>query len=99
MNNVIDFHQGDKLRLKVGGTASRVVVRLLQKGTSPDDPVGVDGGVVRVPTSKEVELELQGNHADVIQVSVLGGVDPFGLYPLGGGNGPATLLSAEVCAR
>jgi hypothetical protein len=96
---VTSFHEGDKLKLKIGGTATKIVVRLLEKGASPDEPVGIDGGIVDVPKSKVVEIALQDDHTDVTQISVHGGINPFGLYPLGGGNGPAALLSAELCAK
>lgn len=94
-----DFKRGDKVRLKIGGAAKSIVVRFLSEGNSPDDPVGIDGGVVKVPENRVVEITLNEDHTDVIQISVHGGPNPWNLYPLGGGNGPATVLSAERIAR
>jgi hypothetical protein len=35
-----DFVKGDRLRLRVGGTAEKILVRLLAKGMSPDSSLG-----------------------------------------------------------
>src|SRR6266516_2992265 len=43
-----DFRKGEKMRLSVGGSASRILVRLLQSGSEPDDEVGILGDY-RVP--------------------------------------------------
>lgn len=90
-----DFKRGDVLRLKLGGTAKRIIVRLLRKDEDPNGPLGIDGGVVEIPDSRTVEVTLQEDHANVVQISVHGGPNPWSLYPLGDENGPATLLSAE----
>ena len=84
--------------LTIGGTAETIVVRFLSKDDNPNDPIGIDGGVVEVPESRVVQITLNEDHTDVIQVSVHGGRNPWNLYPLGGGNGPATVLSAERIA-
>jgi hypothetical protein len=91
-----DFKSGNKLRLIIGGTAKNIKVRLLPKGRSPDTRAGMLGGVVAVPESRTVEVELQSDRPQVVQISVHGGPNPWGKYPLGGGNGPATLDSAEL---
>jgi len=93
---VRDFKQGDKLRLKVGGSAKKIVVRLLSEDDSPDDPAGVDGGPIEVPQNGMVDKTLLENHSKVKQISVHGNENPWGQFPLGGGNGPATLLGAEL---
>jgi len=90
-----DFHKGDRLRLTVGGSANKIVVRLLSRGSDPNTPSGIDGGIVRVPENRVVEITLQEDHKNVTQISVHGSANPWGRFPLGGGNGPATLLSAE----
>jgi hypothetical protein len=90
-----DFRRGETLRLNLGGGARKVVVRLLNRSADPNSPDGVDGGVVDVPPGGVIELRLQRDHPAVRQISVHGGVSPWGLYGLGGGNGPARLLSVE----
>lgn len=95
LEKTTDFKQGDKLKLKIGGTAENIVVRLLSKGASPDNPTGIDGSKVTVPPNRIVEVTLREDHSNVIQISVHGGSNPWGMFQLGGGNGPATLLSAE----
>jgi hypothetical protein len=91
----LDFAKGEHLKLFIGGSADRIIVRLLPKGKSPDTSVGVIPGVVSVPKSRMVEVTLPADRKQVIQISVHGGPNPWGKFPLGGGNGPATLESAE----
>lgn len=89
------FKRGEQLRIRVGGTAHTVLVRLLEEGADPNDPVGLDGGAIRVPEDRVVQLVLEQDHDDVVQISVHGGPNPWNLYPLGGDNGPATILSVQ----
>jgi hypothetical protein len=89
-----DFKKGEKLRLTLGGSAAKVLVRLLARGDSPDDPSGVLGEYT-VPPSKVVEVALKDEYKTIVQVSVHGGPNPWGKYPLGPGNGPATLRTVE----
>ena len=87
------------MRLKIGGPAKLVIVRLLSKGQDPNDPSGIEGGTLRVTGSGPLEITLQSDHASVTQISVHGGSNLFNLYSLGGGNGAATLQGAEFCAK
>lgn len=89
------FRKGDTLRLALGGTATRIFVRFLPAGARPDTRVGIEGGIIEVPDSRILEMELSDDHENVTQISVHGGPDPFGIA-LGEGNGPATLMAAEV---
>ncbi|MGA2902749.1 MAG: hypothetical protein ABSD98_02885 [Candidatus Korobacteraceae bacterium] len=91
----VDFTKGDRLKLLIGGTATKVVVRLLPKGASPDMSVGIVLGVIDVPRSRIVEITIPEERKQVVQISVHGGPNPWGRFPLGGGNGPATIESAE----
>lgn len=93
-----NFSRGDKISLKIGGTAESIIVRFLSKNDNPNDPVGIDGEVVKVPRVRVVQITVNQDYNDVIQISVHGGPNPWSLYPLGGGNGPATILSAERLA-
>src|ERR1035441_6711510 len=54
----VDFARGEHLKLLIGGSADKILVRLLPKGASPDTPVGIIGGVVNVPKSRIVEVTL-----------------------------------------
>ena len=90
-----DFLNGDRIRIKVGGSAAKILVRLLPKGQSPDTGTGRIGGTITVPENRIVEVTLKYDREDVIQVSVHGGAKPWNIS-LGGGNGPATIEEAEV---
>jgi hypothetical protein len=89
-----DFKQGVRLRLVVGGTAQKVLVRLLPQGESPDRPSGI-AGTFDVATSRKVVVTLDGDFLNVVQISVHGGPNPFGMFPLPGGNGPAFVTEVE----
>jgi len=91
----MDFSQGDRLRLKIGGTATRIMVRLLSRGMYPETSAGIVGGPITVPENRIVNITLETDRREVIQISVHGGPNPFDKFPLGGGNGPATLETAE----
>lgn len=93
---VTDFAAGDVLRLRIGGTASKILVRLLPEGKFPDSSVGIVDGPVTVPENRIVEVVLDRNWENIIQISVHGGPNPWGKFPLGGDNGPATLEAAEL---
>lgn len=93
---VTDFEKGHRLRLTIGGTAKNILVRLLAKGQFPDSSSGIVGGTVTVPQNRVVEVELQTDRKNIIQISVHGGPNPWGRFPLGGGNGPATIEAAYL---
>jgi hypothetical protein len=90
----IDFSRGDRLRLVIGGSATKILVRMLSKGQSGDTSEGLLGGPIDVPRTRVVELALGENRAQVVQISVHGGPNPWGKFPLPG-NGPATLQTIE----
>jgi hypothetical protein len=92
LDTPVDFRQGEKIELRVGGTATKVLVRFLRKGDGPEDPNGIDGGIVDVQKDRTIVLTLEDEHPSTIQISVHGGAHPW-QYDLGGGNGPATLES------
>jgi hypothetical protein len=91
----MDFTKGDKLRVTVGGTAKKIVVRLLPKNQSPDSSAGVVGGPIDVPSTRVIEVILTGDRKQVAQISVHGGPNPCNEYDLGGNNGPATIKVVE----
>jgi len=92
----VDFLQGDRLRIKVGRTAGKILVRLLAKGQYPDSSDGIIGGTTVVPKSRIVEVRLDSPKKGIIQISIHGGPNPWGKFPLGGANGPATLETVDL---
>lgn len=91
----MDFAKGDKLRVTLGGTAKKIVLRLLPKNQSPDSSAGVVGGPIDVPANRVVEVVLTEDRKQVSQISVHGGPNPWNEYDLGGNNGPATIKVVE----
>jgi hypothetical protein len=98
LSTVSDFKRGERLRLLIGGSAQKVVIRLLSKGESPDGPSGVFG-TFNVPPDRYVVATLDGDYQNVFQLSVHGGPRPWNMFPLGGGNGPATLIKADIACH
>jgi hypothetical protein len=88
------FYKGDQLRLTIGGTATKVVVRLLDDPRRADSPEGVIG-VFTVGADRIVRVTLDADYRGIQQLSVHGGCCPW-TYDLGGGNGAATLTAAQV---
>ena len=90
----VDFAKGDRLRIVVGGNASRVVIRLLPKDKPRDSSEGLIGAPVEVPKTRVVEVVLREDRLQVVQISVHGGPNPWGHFPMPN-NGPAALQSVE----
>lgn len=99
LNGPRDFSQGNKLSLYIGGDAEKVKVRLLPKGSDPNSRAGILPGVYQVPDDRIVVIKLLANRPSIVQVSVHGGSNPWGKYPLGGNNGPATLEQVVVTGK
>jgi hypothetical protein len=98
LNKDTDFKKGEKLRLKVGGTATKILVRLLSDLSQDDDPVGIEGGVHDVPQDRVVEVVLSADYFGVKEISVHGNPEAWS-WSLGKDNGPATLESVERVQR
>jgi hypothetical protein len=90
----VDFSKGERLRMVIGGSATKILIRMLAKGQSRDGSDGLLGGVIDVPKTRVVDLMLGENRAQIIQISVHGGPNPWGKFPMPG-NGPATLQAIE----
>jgi hypothetical protein len=90
----VDFSKGERLRMVIGGSATKIIVRMLAKGQSGDSSDGLLGGVIDVPKTRVVELSLGEDRAQIVQISVHGGPNPWGKFPMPG-NGPATLQAIE----
>jgi hypothetical protein len=94
----LTFTKGEKLRITVGGTAVKIIVRLLPVGASPGDQTGIVGEY-KVSDKRAVVVTLGEDHEQVKQVSVHGGPNPWGVWDLGGNNGPATIKTVERSTR
>lgn len=100
-----NFKSGDRLRLTIGGSAQNILIRLFSTGQSPDQPVGILPGkaavkgnafAIPVPKNRIVVVELDSAYSNVLQISVHGGPNPWGQFPLGFSNGPATIIKADL---
>jgi hypothetical protein len=91
-----DFSKGDHLVITVGGSATAVVVRLLPKGSNPNQPNVIVAEKAAVKMSDHtVDVELTADYKHITQVSVHGGPMPWDMFPLGDTNGRAILLKVE----
>jgi len=89
-----NFAKGEKLRILLGGTASKVVVRLLPAQAAADDQSGILGEY-KIEKSRVLVITLGEDHEKTKQISVHGGPNPWGVWDLGGGNGAATIKTVE----
>ncbi|MCP4367382.1 MAG: hypothetical protein GY797_04590 [Deltaproteobacteria bacterium] len=99
LDNITDFKEGDKLRLRIGGEAKRVLVRLLPKTSFPDSSDGVVGRAIDVQENRIVVVVLKSDRSAIKQVSVHGGSNPWGKYSLGESNGNATLEEVQLTRK
>jgi hypothetical protein len=90
-----DFKKGNRLQIKLQGTAEWVRVRLLPEGANADKPTGLLGGKMRVPTGGIVEVTLKKDYPKVKQISVHAGKEAWGelLNPKGG---EVEIVSIEI---
>lgn len=89
-----DFKVGDRLKIRLLGSAKKVLVRFLPTGTPPDKDDGIEGDVRLVPENKILEIALTTEHPDVCQISVHAGHYAWNT-DLGQKNGPVDLVSIE----
>lgn len=83
----MNFRRGDRLRISLGGNASKVIVRLLSVREDANSPAGVVGRPMSVDLNGEVVVELHNDYTGIKQISVHGGENPWGVYPMQPGNG------------
>jgi hypothetical protein len=89
------LESGTCLRLTIGGTASKVLIRFLRVDDDPNRPVGIVEGIHSVPESREIVVKLSRRFPNTKQISVHGNPKAWH-YELGGTNGPAALESVTV---
>src|SRR5271157_126084 len=73
-----DFKRGERLQIKLQGTAEWVRVRLLPHDAKPEQPTGLIGEKMRVPPGGVLEVVLQKDYPRVKQVSVHAGKEAWG---------------------
>lgn len=94
LNAPMNLAEGLCMRLSIGGTADKILVRVLRDGEDPNTAVGLLGDPVSVPKDRKVIVKLGKRYSNVVQISVHGGRKPWNT-PLGSQNGPATLDFVE----
>lgn len=91
------FKKGDRLRIAIGGSATKIIVRLLPSSAKgrEDTPVGALPAAIAIPQNRFIEVVLPYDAMNITQISVHGGPSPWNQYPLGARNGPATITGIE----
>lgn len=89
--NLVD---GSCIKLSIGGTANKVLVRVLRDGENPNVAIGLLGDPLSVPKDRKIIIKLGRTYSNVVQISVHGGRKPWNIS-LGNNNGPAKLDLAE----
>lgn len=81
-----DFKKGDKIVIRVEGSAEWVKVRLLPKNGNPSQPTGIVGSKIKVPAGGRLVVTLSEDRPRVKQISVHAGKEAWGkvLNPKGG---------------
>jgi hypothetical protein len=83
------------LKITVGGSAKKILVRLLKDGQSAEQPNGVLGKY-DVPSGRVLEVPIAAKKSGITQISVHGSPRAW-TYSLGASNGPATIEDIEYC--
>jgi hypothetical protein len=91
----IAFEKGDRLSLTVVGDATQVIVRLLPKDANPNTATGAISKPFAIPPNRKIELTIADKTLPITQISVHGGPNPWGLYPLSPNNKGATITGVE----
>lgn len=81
-----DFKKGDRLVIRVEGSAEWVKVRLLPQNANPAQPTGIVGPKMKVPAGGRLVITLREDRLRVAQISVHAGKEAWGelLNPKGG---------------
>ncbi len=93
-----DFKKGEKLAIKVDGTAENVLIRFLPKSSDPGSPAGVEGKSRKVPSDKLIPVVLERDHKNISQISVHGGTSAWSTQ-LGANNGAVTIVSIDRISK
>jgi hypothetical protein len=81
-----DFKKGERLVIRVEGSAEWVKVRLLPQNGKAEQPTGVVGSKIKIPAGGKLELTLREDRPRVKQISVHAGKEAWGevINPKGG---------------
>ena len=90
----INFRHGEKLKIKLRGSAENIIVRLLPSGVHPTSSAGILGGIRKMPKDGILQIQLPEDRNNVVQISVHGGQKAWDIS-LGSKNGPVTLVDVE----
>jgi len=80
------FKKGDRIVIRVEGSAEWVKVRLLPEGADPGQPTGMVGSRLKVPANRKLIITLREDRPRVSQISVHAGKEAWGevINPKGG---------------
>lgn len=86
LNPPKDFKKGDRLVIRVEGSAEYVKVRLLPENGNASQPTGVVGSKMKIPPGGKIALTLMEARPKVKQISVQAGREAWGevINPNGG---------------
>lgn len=86
LDPVRDFKKGDRLVIRVEGSAEWVKVRLLPERGNPSQPTGIVGSKMKVPAGGKLMVTLREDRPRIKQISVHAGKEAWGvvLNPKGG---------------
>jgi len=100
LNPPINLSQGTCLKLSIGGTAKKVLIRVLEEKNNYSECVGLinncqGSNIHKVPNNRKIIVRLSSNYSNVKQISVHGGPRAWE-FELGRNNGPATLREVKI---
>ena len=86
LDPVRDFKKGDRIVIRVEGSAEWVKVRLLPQSGNPSQPTGIVGSKMKVPAGGKLVTTLREDRPRITQISVHAGKEAWGevLNPKGG---------------
>lgn len=86
LDPVRDFKKGDRVVIRVEGSAEWVKVRLLPQNGNSSQPTGLVGTKMKVPAGGKLEIILREDRPRVKQISVHAGKEAWGevINPKGG---------------
>jgi hypothetical protein len=86
LDPIRDFKKGDRIVIRVEGSAEWVKVRLLPEMGNPSQPTGIVGSKMKVPAGGKLIVTLPEDRPRIRQISVHAGKEAWGsvLNPNGG---------------
>ncbi len=75
---VRDFKKGDRIVIRVEGSAEWVKVRFLPESGNPSQPTGIVGSKMKVPAGRKLMVTLRKDRPRIKQISVHAGKEAWG---------------------